>query len=47
MAKINQIQKKLKELSGGEFQKFVDTYLHKKIKKVKSIKSLESVPRTK
>ncbi len=31
MAKINQIQKKLKELSGGEFPKLADFYLHKKL----------------
>ncbi|MDY7005280.1 MAG: ATP-binding protein [Cyanobacteriota bacterium] len=43
MSKINQIQKKLKELSGGKFQKFADAYLNKKIEQVKSIKSLGSV----
>lgn len=30
MAKINQIQKKLKETSGQDFQKLADAYLHKK-----------------
>jgi hypothetical protein len=30
MSKINQIQNKLKELSGGAFQKLADAYLHKK-----------------
>ncbi len=30
MSKINQIQKKLKELEGGIFQKLCDAYLHKK-----------------
>ena len=44
MAKINQIQNKLKELSGGAFQKLADAYLHQKIEQVKSIKSLGSVP---
>ncbi len=31
MSKINEIQNKLKELSGGEFQKFADVYLQKKL----------------
>ncbi len=43
MAKINQIQNKLKELSGGEFQKIADACLHKKIRQVKLIKPLGSV----
>jgi hypothetical protein len=30
MSKINQIQNKLNELSGGAFQKLADAYLHKK-----------------
>jgi len=30
MSKINQIQNKLRELSGGAFQKLADAYLHKK-----------------
>ncbi|NEP78002.1 MAG: hypothetical protein F6K17_18055 [Okeania sp. SIO3C4] len=47
MTEINQIQNKLKELSGGEFQKFADVYLYKKFEQVKSIKSLGSVSGTK
>ncbi|NEQ37621.1 MAG: hypothetical protein F6K40_15660 [Okeania sp. SIO3I5] len=43
MSKINQIQNQLKELSGGEFQKLADAYLHKKIKQIKSIQPLGSV----
>ena len=30
MSKINQIQYKIRELDGGEFQKLADAYLHKK-----------------
>lgn len=30
MSKINLIQQKIKELSGGEFQKLCDRYLYKK-----------------
>ena len=30
MSKINQIEKALKEIDGGEFQKLADSYIHKK-----------------
>ncbi len=32
MSKINTIQQKIMELSGGEFQKLCDRYLYKKYK---------------